>query len=183
MSDLREEIFQYEGSPITFQQGDSVMVNATEMAKPFGKNVSHWLRNQSTKEFLSELSALRNRKGSELVSVENGVGAWMHEDVALEFARWLSPAFAIWCNDRIKELLTQGVATVSNDLNAQQLNFNPVEKGHNFDNHQNAETNSLDNSTMIIGNHVNQLSTQLLLELVGIIKQLLPANLQSKAST
>jgi hypothetical protein len=29
----------------------------------------------------------------------------MHEDVALEFARWLSPAFAIWCNDRIKEIL------------------------------------------------------------------------------
>lgn len=32
----------------------------------------------------------------------------MHEDVALEFARWLSPMFAIWCNDRIKELLTKG---------------------------------------------------------------------------
>ena len=91
------------------------MVNATEMAKPFGKNVSHWLRNQSTKEFISELSALRNRKGADLVYVENGVGAWMHEDVALEFARWLSPAFAIWCNDRIKELLTQGVSTISND--------------------------------------------------------------------
>lgn len=39
----------------------------------------------------------------------------MHEDVALEFARWLSPAFAIWCNDRIKDLLTTGVATISND--------------------------------------------------------------------
>lgn len=39
----------------------------------------------------------------------------MHEDVALEFARWLSPAFAIWCNDRIKELLTTGVSTVRND--------------------------------------------------------------------
>jgi phage antirepressor YoqD-like protein len=35
-------------------------------------------------------------------------GTWMHEDVALEFARWLSPKFAIWCNDRIKELITQG---------------------------------------------------------------------------
>ena len=33
-------------------------------------------------------------------------GTWMHEDVALEFARWLSPAFAIWCNRRIKELFT-----------------------------------------------------------------------------
>lgn len=29
----------------------------------------------------------------------------MHEDVALEFARWLDPIFAIWCNDRIKELI------------------------------------------------------------------------------
>lgn len=39
----------------------------------------------------------------------------MHEDVALEFARWLSPAFAIWCNDRIKELLKTGVTTASNE--------------------------------------------------------------------
>lgn len=39
----------------------------------------------------------------------------MHEDVALEFARWLSPAFAIWCNDRIKELLTTGVTTLADD--------------------------------------------------------------------
>lgn len=35
----------------------------------------------------------------------------MHEDVALEFARWLSPAFAIWCNDRIKELLMNGTVS------------------------------------------------------------------------
>jgi phage antirepressor YoqD-like protein len=39
----------------------------------------------------------------------------MHEDVAIEFARWLSPSFAIWANDRIKELLRTGVTTVSND--------------------------------------------------------------------
>lgn len=32
-----------------------------------------------------------------------------HEDVALEFARWLSPVFAIWCNDRIKELVRHGM--------------------------------------------------------------------------
>ncbi len=37
-----------------------------------------------------------------------GGGTWMHEDVALEFARWLSPAFAIWCNDHIKQMLTTG---------------------------------------------------------------------------
>src|SRR5690606_29415618 len=31
-------------------------------------------------------------------------GTWLHEDIAIEFARWLSPSFAIWCNDRIKDL-------------------------------------------------------------------------------
>ena len=36
-------------------------------------------------------------------------GTLMHEDVALEFARWLHPGFAIWCNDRIKELMKHGI--------------------------------------------------------------------------
>lgn len=40
-------------------------------------------------------------------------GTWVHEDVALEFARWLSPKFAIWCNDRIKELLTTGSVSLA----------------------------------------------------------------------
>lgn len=86
------------------------MVNATEMAKPFKKSATHWLRNQSAKDFIREYAALRNRNPSDLVNVINGDngGTWMHEDVALEFARWLSPMFAIWCNDRIKELLTKG---------------------------------------------------------------------------
>lgn len=120
-TDNKIQIFQYNGSPITFQMGDCVMVNATEMAKPFGKNASHWLRNNSTKEFITELAALRNRKGSDLVQVANGVGCFMHEDVAMEFARWLHPGFAIWCNDRIKELLKHGItateATIESILN------------------------------------------------------------------
>ena len=93
------------------------MVNATQMAKPFEKSATHWLRNQSTQEFITTYAELRNCNSSDLVQVtygDNG-GTWMHEDVALEFARWLSPAFAIWCNDRIKDLLTTGVATISND--------------------------------------------------------------------
>lgn len=87
------------------------MVNATEMAKPFGKLAKDWLKTQNSKEFISVLSARRNILPSDLVKVVNGDngGTWMHEDVALEFARWLSPAFAIWCNDRIKELVKFGI--------------------------------------------------------------------------
>lgn len=120
----QNQIFQYNGSPITFQKGDSVMVNATEMAKPFGKLAKDWLYNKSTKEFLSTLSSVRTIPLTALVEIKQGgnkeQGTWMHEDVALEFARWLSPAFAIWCNDRIKELLTTGSAS----LQPQLPNFN-----------------------------------------------------------
>lgn len=111
------QVYSYEGSNVTFSRGENVMVNANEMAKPFGKRATHWLNNQSTKAFLKELSGVRNLTASDLVQVVNGDngGTWMHEDVAMEFARWLSPKFAIWTNDRIKELMREGVAVVSDD--------------------------------------------------------------------
>jgi phage antirepressor YoqD-like protein len=113
------QIFQYNGSPVSFEKGDSVMVNATEMAKAFDKTTKDWLRTKSAEEFITSLSAVRQICPSALVQVVKGgkgeQGTWMHEDVALEFARWLSPAFSIWCNDHIKELLTTGVTTASDD--------------------------------------------------------------------
>ena len=104
---MENKVFQYNGSPITFQIGDSTMVNATQMAKPFSKKTYKWLELPSTKQFIETLQPLR--KSERLVKTLNGIGTWMHEDVALEFARWLSPQFAIWCNDRIKELLKFGI--------------------------------------------------------------------------
>lgn len=114
MNNEQNQIFRYNGSSISFQKGDSVMVNATEMAKPFGKRPVDWLQNQQAKEFITALAEVRKSTSADLVKVtkggynKKGQGTWMHEDVALEFARWLSPMFAIWCNDRIKELLTKG---------------------------------------------------------------------------
>jgi hypothetical protein len=112
--------FNYEGKNIAFkdQQG-SVMMNATQMGKLFGKTPKDWLRLQSTKEYLNELKNIQKADmPSELfenlhclVQVFNGGanrGTWMQEDVALEFARWLNPRFAIWTNKHIKELLLKG---------------------------------------------------------------------------
>ena len=120
------QIFLYNGSPITFQKGDNVMVNATQMAKSSGKEPKYWLMNQSTTDYLNELSKVRNLTLTDLVQVTKGgnnPGTWMHEDVALEFARWLSPAFAIWCNDRIKELLQYGMTAMQPTL--EQMINNP----------------------------------------------------------
>ena len=116
-------IFQYNGSDITFNSGSTVMVNATQMAKPFGKTTKDWTRLKSTKEFLNTLSTVRQIRLTELMKVIQGgnsgdQGTWIHEDVALEFARWLSPEFAIWCNDRIKELLRHGMTATPQTIDA-----------------------------------------------------------------
>lgn len=81
-------VFDYKGSKISFANGKNVMVNATEMAKSFDKRPIDWLQNQSTTEFLDELSKVRKSTLAELVQVTKGgstPGTWMHEDVALEF--------------------------------------------------------------------------------------------------
>lgn len=111
---METQVFKYEGLPVTFRTGDTTMVNATEMAKPFGKKPAKWLELPSTKEFIAQLCDVRNSDFTPIVtrrgnSSDFEQGTWMHEDVALEFARWLSPKFGIWCNDRIKELMRYGV--------------------------------------------------------------------------
>lgn len=106
-------VFNYNGGNVTFKTEDGVVyVNATEMSKQFGKRPSKWLELPSAKEFLSTLQTIR--KSDSLVKTIEGKngGTWMHEDVAIEFARWLSPTFSIWCNDKIKELLTTGKAEI-----------------------------------------------------------------------
>lgn len=129
------QIFNYNANPVTFRTIDgALMVNATQMAKPFQKTVYAWLRLPSSKAYISAViqskntqsvpQLLRNGRRNQLNERElrqsnlvitrkggrNGGGTYFHEDIAIEFARWLSPAFAVWCNDRIKELFKQSVA-------------------------------------------------------------------------
>jgi len=114
---MTNEIFKYNENPITFQNGDHVMVNAAEMAKPFNKKVAHFLRNQQTLNFLTEL---RNRISTDPVVVihGDGGGTWMHEKLALKFAAWLSPEFELWIYDRIKELMQHGMTATPETLEA-----------------------------------------------------------------
>lgn len=117
---MKNEVFTYNGSAITFASGNgNVMVNATEMAKPFGKTTKDFLRLKSSEDFINSLSAVRHILPTELLQIKQGglnQGTWMHEDVALEFSRWLSPEFSIWCNDRIKELLKYGMTATPQAL-------------------------------------------------------------------
>ncbi len=98
-----------------------IMINASAMAKPFGKKTAEWLRLRSTQRFLAELAELKSIPVGDLINKINKrgegreKGVWIHEDAALEFARWLSPSFAIWNNQRTKELLLTGKTETVNE--------------------------------------------------------------------
>ena len=115
--DTKLSIYAYQGSEVTFSNGDNVMVNATQMAKAFGKTPKDWLRTEQAQRMIEAISNRQKCTFADLQVVrngapENGGGTWFHEDVALVFAQWLSPEFYLWCNDRIKELIKNGVSDI-----------------------------------------------------------------------
>lgn len=115
MSSEFVKAFEFEGNAVTFfDKSGTLYVNATEMAKPFGdkKRPSFWLRTSSAQEYISAICDVQKCTSTDLQRVSKGKGGeqgtWLQKDVAMEFARWLSPKFALWCNQRIEELLTRG---------------------------------------------------------------------------
>lgn len=89
--------------------------NATVAAKHHGRKVTEWLRLPSTKEYMAELCQELGIEGFNfkggifppLVRIEKGRygGTWLHPELAVEFARWLSVKFARACDRHIKNLL------------------------------------------------------------------------------
>lgn len=110
--------FEYNGSIIPFAlTGNDVMISATEMAKLFNKRIADWKRLPSTQEYLNALLKVGFSHLDQLIISEwggsnqgTGRGTWMHRLVAIEFARWLSPMFSIWCNMKIDEIINNGFA-------------------------------------------------------------------------
>lgn len=103
-------VMQFHGKNIAFQEIEGkMMVNATQMAKPFSKRTRDWLLTQQAQDLLKTVSKTRNLALADLQVVKKGgnnPGTWFQEDVALFFAQWLSPEFYLACNTKLKELVT-----------------------------------------------------------------------------
>lgn len=95
--------FEYGETAVEFDFSEAnVMVNATQMAKIFDKQVIAFLRNETTKAFINECLKSENshflnvKTEDDLVSSKQKSGTWMHRVLALKFAAWLDPAFELW---------------------------------------------------------------------------------------
>jgi len=96
---------EYQGQSITYQ--DDGWFNATQAAGKFGKRIDHWMDNQETKDYISAVCAISNTPVSGYLKTKRGNsgGTWLHPKLAVAFARWLDPNFAVWCDAQIDELI------------------------------------------------------------------------------
>jgi hypothetical protein len=120
--------FIYQDTEIHFLLGNekNVMVNATEMAKAFGKEPKDFLRLDGTKNFIEKLILSETTKFAhaylreqnkdigadvpryskeDFVYSNNKAGTYMHRKLALKFAAWLDVDFELWIIDTIDDLL------------------------------------------------------------------------------
>jgi 5-methylcytosine-specific restriction endonuclease McrA len=78
-------------------------INVTQICKAVGKLVGHWNDLDGTAEYLAAASPVIGITITELIQTIRGgfpelQGTWAHPLVAVEIARWCSPAFAVQVN-------------------------------------------------------------------------------------
>jgi len=105
--------FIYNEKSISFDPtgNDNVMVNATEMAKVFGKDLFQFTKSDATKKFTSACLKPANagllgiKLEEDLIISKQKSGTWMHRILALKFAAWLDSEFEIWVWTKIDQII------------------------------------------------------------------------------
>lgn len=117
------QAFEYSGALIKFEVSDkNVMVNATEMAKVFGKRVDVFLKTDHANEFMSVLEFTpfggnsAPLKKEEILITKGQSGTYMHRILALKFAAWLDPKFELWVYSTIDHILFGYANRISEQL-------------------------------------------------------------------
>ena len=111
---------------LTQSEGFDMMINATEMWKSYGRPTNKrpydWLTISGTVEYLDYLkSEWGDKPFTPVMTVKgnyaNGTrqGTWMHRWVAIRYAQYLDPRFAVWVDKRIDELLKYGFTVALNE--------------------------------------------------------------------
>jgi hypothetical protein len=104
--------FNYQGQAVRFNSDG--WINATEVAKRFGKKPVDWLRLPASDRYIAALAKALHIEAKVglshfgLVASERGgktPGTWLHPKLAVPFARWLDDDFAVWCDLHIDALL------------------------------------------------------------------------------
>lgn len=109
--------FSFNDAVVSFR--DDGFLNATAIAAYFGKQPRDYLKTEQTQQYIAALADFLSTKTkilvkeNQIVNVKNGGserGTWLHPKLAIHFARWLNPKFAVWCDEQIEALLNGKVS-------------------------------------------------------------------------
>nr|DAX74086.1 MAG TPA: KilA protein [Caudoviricetes sp.] len=93
-------------------------LNATAIAAHFGKQPRDYLKTEQTQQYIAALAenlSVKTKiltKENQIVSVKRGgdeQGTWLHPKLAIHFARWLDPKFAVWCDEQIEQIISSSL--------------------------------------------------------------------------
>ena len=94
---------------------EDAYVNITPIAKYYNKRPNDYLRLARTEEYIQALAGKLSSAGnpvdvnSLVITAEGGFsnsnGTWLHPKMVIDFARWLNPEFALWCDEQIENIL------------------------------------------------------------------------------
>ena len=105
--------FNFNNVSVSFNEAG--YLNATQIASHFGKRVPDFLKTEQNQEYISALAEHLSKtkkivlKENQLVIVKHGGnnrGTWLHPKLAIHFARWLDPKFAVWCDEQIEHIIS-----------------------------------------------------------------------------
>ena len=115
--------FDYKGNQISFMNGKDVMVNATQLAKPYNKRPAEYLRLPDTLKLMNAITRKYGIVENQLVTtskggnvsdmgkshiVENQQGTWIHRLIAIDYCQWLDIDLKLWCTEKLDELARYG---------------------------------------------------------------------------
>jgi hypothetical protein len=104
--------FNYDNISVAFRNDG--YLHATQIAKHFGKLPKDYLKTEQTQEYIAALADNCVRRKiltdkNQLVIIKQGgieQGTWLHPKLAIHFARWLDPKFAVWCDEQIEHIIS-----------------------------------------------------------------------------
>lgn len=118
--------FSYNGNEVLFDIKDDVMVNATQLAKIYGKRPNDYLSLPATNQLISAITRKYGIAENQLVRTERGgmaPGTWMHRLIVVDFCQWLDIDLKLWCTEKLDELMRYGMAATQPTL--EQMINNP----------------------------------------------------------
>lgn len=101
----------FQGTGIQFSADG--WINATATVQALAKaGLENFLRGSAYTEYAEIVAAENSVEFTELKRTKEGQkgGTFLHPDMAVVFARWISPAFAYWCDKQVAQLIQKAQA-------------------------------------------------------------------------